>query len=124
MQKMLPCLALAGLVLISSSAAAKRACVFEGTLQGKPVKDCSEINRPVPEAEYQQQCELNEQTFKAMGAQIRAYVLPACPKPAKASCSGAMGSEGTVYYYLASDQELASKKTSCSKAGGKWQAGS
>lgn len=117
-----PSLILTGLLLFSGTAWAKSACVFEGNLQGVPIKDCSEIDLEVPAAEYKQQCEQNEKAFKEMGGQIRAYVLPACPKPALASCAGAMGSPGTVYYYLVSPQDLEKKKASCTKYQGKWQA--
>ncbi|PHV10503.1 hypothetical protein [Chitinimonas sp. BJB300] len=123
MQAALSCLVLTGLFLLGSTAWAKNACVFEGNLQGVPIKDCSEIDLQVPPAEYKQQCEQNEKAFKEMGGQIHAYVVPACPKPAQASCAGAMGSPGTVYYYLVSPQDLEKKKASCLKYQGKWQAG-
>lgn len=120
---LLPLILLA-LALLATVAQAKSACVFEGTLQGKPIKDCSEIDLPVPVAEYRLQCEKHVDAFKRLGGEIRAYVAPACPKPALAGCKGAMGTPGTVYYYLASPTELANKQAACAKYGGSWLSGS
>ena len=97
---LLPLILLA-LALLAPAAQAKSACVFEGTLQGKPIKDCSEIDLPVPVAEYRLQCEKHVDAFK-----------------------GAMGTPGTVYYYLASPAELANKQAACAKYGGSWLSGS
>lgn len=112
--------AAAFLIIGSSGATAKIACLVEGRVMSQAMKDCTETSLPIPATEYKKQCEENAKALNSTDGSIKASVLPACPAGAQAACHGLFGTQASAYYYARDAQMLASTKTSCTAQRGQW----
>lgn len=110
------------IVSVASVAAEKnKACLFDGSVRGNPIKDCM-FSENMADEQFKQMCSGLARFGNALGATMPTITyLKECPANPQATCAMTKkGQKLKAYYYKRDAQLLADSQKSCTKMGGVW----